>query len=251
MIVYHAIGRVPRGSRHWNGFIAPERFEAQMEYLASHRCVVPLSELLDGRAAPGRPRVAITFDDGYRNVLEHALPAMLRLGLPATFFVASKWIGSTRGWGSEDELELGIMDEDELRALGGMGFAVESHGHAHLDYARCEPSAVREDVQASVERLGAILGRAPRHLAYPYGRVTDAAADEAARRGIRAGFVLDRPQAIRGDFAVGRVSIVPADGRALFALKTAGRYSGWRHSPPVRAAYRVVRPIVRNRWLWP
>jgi hypothetical protein len=81
--------------------------------------------------------------------------------------------------------------------------------------------------------------------------VTAAAADEAARQGLQAGFVLDRPQEIQGDFAVGRVSIVPADGRALYAVKTAGRYSGWRHSRPVRAAYRVVRPIVRNRWLWP
>jgi peptidoglycan/xylan/chitin deacetylase (PgdA/CDA1 family) len=222
-----------------------------MEYLASHRRVVPLSEILDRRADPGPPRVAITFDDGYQNVLEHGLPTMLRLGLPATFFVASRWIGSTRGWGSEDGLELGIMDEDELRALEASGFAIESHGHAHIDYARSEPAAVRDDVRASVERLGAILGRAPRHLAYPYGRVTEAAADEAARQGMRAGFVLDRPQEIQGDFAVGRVSIVPADGRALYAIKTADRYSGWRHSRPVRAAYRVVRPIVRNRWLWP
>ncbi len=222
-----------------------------MEYLARHRRVVPLSEILDRTADPGPSQVAITFDDGYQNVLEHGLPVMVRLGLPATFFVASKWIGSTRGWGSKDELELGIMDEDELRALDGMGFAIESHGHAHIDYARSEPAAVRDDVRASVERLGAILGRAPRYLAYPYGRVTEAAADEAARQGIQAGFVLDRPQEIEGDFAMGRVSIVPADGRALYSLKTAGRYSGWRHSPPVRAAYRVARPIVRNRWLWP
>ena len=96
-----------------------------------------------------------------------------------------------------------------------------------------------------------ILGRAPRYVAYPYGRVTKSAADEAARLGFRAGFTLDRRQDAPANFARERVPIVPADARPLFALKTAGRYSGWRHSAPVRGVYRTVRPIVRNRWLWP
>lgn len=251
MIVYHAIGHVPRSASHWNGFIRPERFEAQMAYLAGRRRVVALDDLFESAPASGLPRVAITFDDGYRSVLEHAVPVLREVGFPATFFVPTKWIGARRGWGSSGHLTFELMSGAELVDLERLGFAVESHGHAHIDYARSEPAAVEHDVRTSVERLTELLGHAPRYLAYPYGRASEAAAAEAARLGLRAGFVLDRPQQMSGEFALERVPIVPADVNLLFALKTAGRYVGWRHSAPVRGLYRAVRPLVRNRRLWP
>ena len=249
VVVYHAIGSVPRSAPHWNGFVRPERFAAQMAYLAAHRRVVDLDAILDGDPSPGPPRVAITFDDAYRNVLEHAVPVLREHGFPATFFVSTKWIGASNGWDPRGPLEL--MTGDELAELARSGFAVESHGHAHVDYARMEAAAAADDVRTSVERLTELLGRPPRYLAYPYGRATAAAAAEAARLGLRAAFTLDRPQRLSGDFAVPRTPVVPADTRPLFALKTAGRYIGWRQSPPVRAVYGAARPLVRNRWLWP
>ena len=107
-------------------------------------------------------------------------------------------------------------------------------------------------MRTSVERLTELLGRPPRYLAYPYGRASPAAVEEAARLGLRGAFALDRPQDVAGgDFALTRIPVVPADTRPLFALKTAGRYIGWRQSAPVRAVYDAVRPLVRNRWLWP
>ena len=251
VIVYHSIGRVPRSAPFWNGFVRLERFEAQMAYLARRRRVVTLDDLLGHASAEGPPRVAITFDDGYRNVFRHAVPVLRRYGFPAAFFVPTGWIGSRRGWKAAGDVALELMDGDELVELEQLGFSVESHGDAHIDYARSEPQVAAADVRASVERLAELLGHPPRYLAYPYGRASEAAAQEAARLGLRAGFALDRPQDMGGDFALPRVAIVPADRTLLFALKTGGRYGDWRHSGPVRAAYRAVRPLVRRRWLWP
>ena len=248
VIVYHAIGAVPRSAPHWNAFVRPERFAAQMAFLAEHRQVVDLDALFEPAGSPSPPRVAITFDDGYRAALDHAVPVLRELRLPATFFVPTKWIGDASGW---DRVALELMTGDELVELASSGFAVESHGHAHIDYERSEPQAVEADVRASVERLSELLGRPPRYLAYPYGRATPEAAAEISRLGLRGAFALDRPQRVSGAFAVPRVSVVPADTRPLFALKTAGRYIGWRHSAPVDAVYRALRPLVRNRWLWP
>jgi peptidoglycan/xylan/chitin deacetylase (PgdA/CDA1 family) len=250
VIVYHAIGTVPRDSPQWNGFIRPERFALQMAYLAERRRVVGLDAILDGDASPGPPPVAITFDDAYRSVLEHAVPVLREHGFPAAFFVPTRWIGEWNGWDPRgDPLEL--MTGDELAELARHGFAVESHGHAHVDYAATDAAAAADDVRTSVERLTELLDRPPRYLAYPYGRASADAAAEAARLGLRGAFGLDRPQPLSGDFAVRRVPVVPADTRPLFALKTAGRYIGWRQSRPVRAVYGAVRPLVRNRWLWP
>jgi peptidoglycan/xylan/chitin deacetylase (PgdA/CDA1 family) len=248
VIVYHAIGSVPRSAPHWNAFVTPERFAAQMAFLAERRRVVDLDAVLEPDGSRGPPRVAITFDDGYRDVLRYAVPVLRRLGLPATFFVPTQWIGDASRW---DRVALDVMTRDELVELASSGFAVESHGHAHMDYARADPQAVAADVRTSVERLSELLGRAPRYLAYPYGRATPEAAAEAARLGLRGAFSLDRPQPVSGPFSIPRVSIVPVDTRPLFALKTAGRYIGWRHSAPVDALYRALRPLVRRRWLWP
>jgi peptidoglycan/xylan/chitin deacetylase (PgdA/CDA1 family) len=251
VIVYHAIGRVQRSAARWNGFIRPERFAAQMAYLAEHRRVVDLDALLEPDPSPGPPRVAITFDDGYRSVLEHAVPVLRERGFPATVFVPTRWIGARNAWDDQADVSQELMTAAELAGLARAGFAVESHGHAHIDYARADPRSVEEDVRNSVERLTELLGRPPRYLAYPYGRATAAAASEAARLGLRGGFGLDRPLGPFGVFALRRVPIVPADARPLFALKTAGRYVAWRQSAPVRAAYAALRPVVRNRWLWP
>jgi peptidoglycan/xylan/chitin deacetylase (PgdA/CDA1 family) len=251
IVVYHAIGRVPRSAPHWNGFVRPERFAAQMAYLAERRRVVALDALFEPDPSRGSPRVAISFDDAYRSAFEHAVPLLRERGFPAAFFVPTKWIGARNAWQPRSDLPLELMSAEELAELARSGFAVESHGHAHIDYARSDSRAVEDDVRTSVERLTEVLGRRPRYLAYPYGRASPAAAAEASRLGLRGAFALDRPQKVSGDFAIGRIPVVPADIRPLFAFKTAGRYIGWRNSAPVRVLYGAVRPLVRNRWLWP
>jgi peptidoglycan/xylan/chitin deacetylase (PgdA/CDA1 family) len=251
VVVYHAIGHVPRSAPQWNGFIRLERFTAQMAYLAERRRVVDLGALFEPDPSPGPPWVAITFDDAYRSALEHAVPVLREFGFPATFFVPTKWIGGRTDWLPQSDVPRELMAADELAELARSGFAVESHGHAHIDYARSDPRVVEDDVRTSVERLTAILGRPPRYLAYPFGRASAAAAAEASRLGLRAAFALDRPQSISGDFAIERIPVVPADIGPAFAFKTSGRYIGLRHSAPVRVLYGAVRPLVRNRWLWP
>ncbi|HTU99449.1 MAG TPA: polysaccharide deacetylase family protein [Luteitalea sp.] len=66
-------------------------FQAQMSYLAQHYTCLPLSELAD-RLAAGTlpPRVAaVTFDDGFRNNYQYALPVLQATGVPATVFVTT------------------------------------------------------------------------------------------------------------------------------------------------------------------
>jgi peptidoglycan/xylan/chitin deacetylase (PgdA/CDA1 family) len=195
--------------------------------------------------------VAITFDDAYRSALEQAVPILREHGFPATFFVPTKWIGRSNRWDPHTDVVRELMSDEQLADLAREGFAVESHGHGHIDYAGAEPDVVEDDVRTSVERLTELLGRPPEYLAYPYGRASPAAAAEAARAGLRGAFALERPQPVIGRFAIGRIPIFPADTGPIFALKTTGYYAGWRQSAAVRAAYRAVRPLVRKRWIWP
>ena len=93
ILCYHNVA--PTGDAPLSGepgvHLSLEKFASQVEWLARHYDVVPLHELLDRLAArrPLRDLAAITFDDGYRGVFEHAWPLLLELGLPATVFVVA------------------------------------------------------------------------------------------------------------------------------------------------------------------
>ena len=71
--------------------VPTETFGAQMKLLAAHWNVLPLHSLLEAARRGDTPKraAAITFDDGYRDNYDCALPVLRRLGLPATIFLAT------------------------------------------------------------------------------------------------------------------------------------------------------------------
>ncbi len=72
--------------------IRPSEFEAQCRFLAHHYRVLPFEDLV-ARAQAGEPvadAIAITFDDGYRDNYDVALPILEKYGLPATIFVVTE-----------------------------------------------------------------------------------------------------------------------------------------------------------------
>ena len=99
ILCYHSIvdrplpERVSRAGLH----LQLDVFARQATYLADHCEVIPLSEALERpRRGRGRPRVALTFDDGYANNARLAFPILSRLGLPATLFVVPSFASKPR-----------------------------------------------------------------------------------------------------------------------------------------------------------
>ena len=124
ILMYHSIS----GGRPdpWELCVAPALFAQQVQLLRDRYGVVPLGELRSALARNElRTRtVALTFDDGYRDNLLVAKPLLEEHGLPATVFVTTGYVGSSRDfwW---DELEsfsasAGVASRElweELRAL--------------------------------------------------------------------------------------------------------------------------------------
>lgn len=241
VLAYHAIGECPHSGRPHNCLcVSAETFAKQMRFLANSRKVVSLEDVVEGRFSGRRPPVAITFDDGFRNVLTNAAPILNQYGFVATMFVPTKWIGQSYIWDAPtDCFPFELADEDELRKAERLGIAVESHGHAHIDLERADPLIVAEDLQTSVVRLREILGRQPRYLAYPYGHQSPATWFSAAEAGFSHAFLFDGVEA--GQFAHERVSVDGHESRVRFRLKTAGGYLARRHSRLGSAAASIGR----------
>jgi peptidoglycan/xylan/chitin deacetylase (PgdA/CDA1 family) len=78
----------------------PATFEEQMATMSQHLTPVTLDEVLDATCSDGRPlpanAVLVTFDDGYTDNLEVAVPILKRHGIRATFFVATDYTTERR-----------------------------------------------------------------------------------------------------------------------------------------------------------
>ena len=146
---YHNVvppGESPVGTQSLH--IGFDTFVEQIEAAIDGHRIVPLAQIIE--EAPGNEsRVAITFDDAYGGVVDHTLPELARLGVPATVFVAPAFVGGDSFWwdaltAPEDERLPDTARHHALWDLGGEQHRiVEWASKAGLewrempDYARC------------------------------------------------------------------------------------------------------------------
>ncbi len=85
-------------------------FEKQMKFLKKNRTVVPLRKIRQIKNS-----VAITFDDTFKNVYTNALPILKKYSLPATFFITTGFVGSSKNfWVDKLEMYVNFCTKKEL-----------------------------------------------------------------------------------------------------------------------------------------
>lgn len=134
--------------------------------------VVPLSQQLDqlGREQCGGT-LSITFDDGYLDNFENAAPILERFGLPATFFVATGFIGTDHvaWWDRSLPNAPRWMDWDQVRSLHARGFEIGCHTVTHANLGSVSPETALQEITDARDRLHTELGTDADLFAYPYG----------------------------------------------------------------------------------
>lgn len=98
IVLYHGVAPQISGLtgiyNYGGKFVQPKHFARQLAYFKKHYTVMPLDTALDLLAKGALPErtLAITFDDGYANFYEHALPLLTQAQLPATMFLATDFV---------------------------------------------------------------------------------------------------------------------------------------------------------------
>jgi len=144
----------------------PSLFHQQLESRAASRIpIVPLDEVLLRAGS-----VAITFDDGFRSLLDHAIPVLERLRLPATIFVVSDYCGRNNNWPSQPHgvPDLPLLSWEELSALPPL-ISLGAHTMTHPDLRRLSAEECERELRECQDQIQQRLGRHVRWLAYPYG----------------------------------------------------------------------------------
>ena len=154
--------------------IPRDLFREQIAWLKEHYTIVSLSNLIDSLNVPDvnqKDVVSITFDDGYVNFAELALPSLLEIGCHGTVFIPSGKAGHYNDWDERrsDFVRMPLMSYDQLRNLPEDNVEIGSHGVTHSPINRLSYNeAVKEIVQSRYD-LEQNLGRAVRLLSFPYG----------------------------------------------------------------------------------
>ncbi|MGD9809900.1 MAG: polysaccharide deacetylase family protein [Sphingobium sp.] len=154
--------------------ISPDTFAMQMETLAA--CgydSATLDEFLDwheGKRPLGR-KLLITFDDGFSDFVDHALPILEDHGFGALMFVPTRKLGAPEDWEGANRPARRLMHGCELAALQARGVEFGAHSRTHANLPRLSADEREEEIAASGADLADLLGRPTKSFAAPYGAV--------------------------------------------------------------------------------
>jgi peptidoglycan/xylan/chitin deacetylase (PgdA/CDA1 family) len=182
ILSYHKIGPPsPGGWATW--FYVPEAtFAGHLAYLRETGwTVIDLATLLagleDATRLPERAAL-LTFDDGYRSIVDVALPWLQRFGYPGVVFVPTAFIGGRNAFDDGVEPEEAICSWEELAELERHGVCVQSHGVTHRPFSELDPAGRAYELRCSKAELETRLGTAVDLFAYPFG-ITGSDGEEA------------------------------------------------------------------------
>lgn len=174
--------------------------------------------------------VGITFDDGYQNNFDLALPILKRYGHTATCYAVSKQVGKTNHWDDGLVATKSLMNRGQLLSWLDAGMDVGSHTCTHADLTKLEDKEALKEIKLSKLSLEDSLGTQIRHFCYPYGRMQPIHAQMARDCGYVTATMMKRGR-VHSDhnpWELSRVLIARATNPIQFFMKLMTRYEDRR-----------------------
>jgi len=241
-----------------------DHFAEQLRWLARSYNVVPLRELVErlNRGRSLRGLAALTFDDGYAGVFEHAWPLLLELGLPATVFIVGgaadtgdpfwwdhpavaeratperrqEWLTALRGDREGIVSAVAAVAPpdlppaqrpagwDTIARAADAGLALGVHSATHRTLTELDDVELAAEITSSWEAIRSRTGTRPEFFAYPYGRWDARVRDAVRAAGYRGAVTLDYGL-VHGHadpWALRRVNVPAAISQPAFEAWAAG-----------------------------
>jgi peptidoglycan/xylan/chitin deacetylase (PgdA/CDA1 family) len=172
ILTYHNIGCAPDEATHSGLYLSPEKFHLHLKILERHGYLgVSMEEGLPFLRGEKRGRIAIlTFDDGYLDTFEEALPALLDRRFTATCYFVAGGLGGFNAWDSDEvRVRKPLMDLHRARRWLAAGMGVGSHTVSHPRLTQLDRHSMQREIFESKTMLEQALGIPVDHFCFPYG----------------------------------------------------------------------------------
>jgi peptidoglycan/xylan/chitin deacetylase (PgdA/CDA1 family) len=206
------------------------RFAWQMARLADRAIDAADAE----RAActrAARPRVCVTFDDAFANLLRNALPIMQQLEVPAAIFAVPGNLDDVPRWTlpqDHPEAHEPIMSAVEVAQAHSQLCCFGSHTLTHADLTGLSPAQLREELVQSRHQLHQVLQHDVEALALPFGAYDAGVLAAAKVAGYKRIFTLEPCLQPLSPGVLGRFTMTPDAWHCEFRLTCAGAYAWLR-----------------------
>ncbi|MEY2861543.1 MAG: hypothetical protein RL392_2001 [Pseudomonadota bacterium] len=233
ILMYHQIDAPPPSGTPLRGLVvSPGSFARQMFLLNclgyKGLSMRDLEPYLNGEKQ-GKV-VGISFDDGYKNNLQNALPILLKNNFTATCYAVSGMMGGTNSWDSGLVAEKSLMTVADWRTWLASGMDVGSHTRTHADLTKLTTDESINQIVNSKNELQDALGCEVRHFCYPYGRFDTTHSEQVRQAGYVTATTTRRGRVHLGDnlMDLRRVLVAQATTVLHFLLKIATSYEDRR-----------------------
>lgn len=163
-----------------------------------------------------RKKVVITFDDGYQDFLDNAMPILLDVNATATIFLVTGMMGGTADW-NPIASDVTLMTEDGAHHIKEKGFSLGSHTITHINLETASQQDLQQQLKESYDILTR-LGETFYSLAYPWGQWSDRVVDAVKAAGFECAVAVGETTCMDVDnrYQLPRISITKDTDMASF-----------------------------------
>lgn len=131
----------------------------EIPYWVGEETFHEIIDFIASGAFPNLPPIEVTFDDGNMSDIRIALPALVKKGLSARFFVLAGRIGAS-----------GYLSKSDIREMSNAGMTIGSHGWSHIDWRKATDAELHRELVDAKSLIEDALGKSIDNISVPFGR---------------------------------------------------------------------------------
>ena len=157
--------------------VSPKNFDEQISYLFN---LGYKSLKFNQINKTNEKSIIITFDDGYKDNLIHALPILKKYNFTSTCFLVSDYIGEYNKWDKNrsEFLKKELLNKQDISEWIKYGMAIGSHSKSHRSLSKLIENDLNDEISSSKNDIEHIIGYDIEAFSYPYGHLNKLSASK-------------------------------------------------------------------------
>jgi peptidoglycan/xylan/chitin deacetylase (PgdA/CDA1 family) len=170
ILFYHRVS--DHSPNDWS--MSVRNFRRQMQWIANHAAPASLDSIYhsQAQACRNKPMVGVTFDDGYAENMETALPILLQYKIPSTYFVTTHFVETGDPFPHDVRVGQSLRPNtiSQIRTLAEHGIQIGAHSHSHVDFGKTlSERQLKTEIHDVRKKLQDWSGQSIDYFAFPFG----------------------------------------------------------------------------------